>query len=427
MYHEQLLWRFPFLRPLGVILLLASMIFILRRITSSLRANDTNWAASDIRDDEEIRLASAQTKIFEWRQIYGSPILRYTSVREGAVTNDVLPKPTGITFAILASNRRTHEIDAYEPGYLTESVANLVEAIYADVADYGRRYRFINITLCPTTDRLSDFAELRDISKLLHPQSVKTRLRPLDSLPLWCRTLKDAGSCLLQSTAVASGHVVLLEDDIIVSDRQLLRRLWKLLHQLSRVSANSPPGVVQLHLPDGDITYHLDQASSVFELLLISCFLTLGLYVCCLRTWIRPFRLAYNCCFMLSTIVVCAVLAQAVGRTFWWSFLYHFSSQSLSTSPLPTAPSLGAAVLIPNDLSRELGESLFNRTRCLYEQSGLVDASQPLMAPVTKAEYIYRFLLEHKQSVWATFPSLFRHRGLYSFYKNDIIDPRLVE
>ncbi|KAF6775172.1 DNAj subfamily C member [Paragonimus kellicotti] len=421
--------RFPFLLPLLIILTVTVVIYLLAISITSFKYLNNNYAASRIRDEEELRLAQALTRIYAWKQRGQFYPFQYGLPEEGRLPYTHLNFKPGLTFAILAPNRRLHDIDAYEPSYLTESLVQLLSAIDYDLSTYGRRFSFVNITMCPTTDDIASFAELREISPLLQKDSIKQRLKPMDTLSIACRTVLDVANCLTQSsTSLAdSNYVILLEDDMMAK-KQMLDQLWRiLLYFTSSASSKLTDdiieqnrrvlGLVQLHTPRSILRYTPHESDSLVELLSLSSLLTFILFFLCLRNWYKPFFCAYNILFISCTFLLCAFIINLVGRGNWLIYLHRaFHHQSVTISAYPSAPSTGASALLTAKQARAVGDFL-NTFSCKE-----LDVRQS----VSKAHLIHHYMSTHNVPIWRTIPNLVEHRGLYSMYQMDV-DPRVVE
>ncbi|KAA3673568.1 uncharacterized protein DEA37_0011424 [Paragonimus westermani] len=426
--------RLPFLFPLMLILTVTIVTYLSVISITSFNFLNTNYAASRIRDEEELRLAQALTRIYAWKQRGQFYPFRYSLPKEGIIPYTRLNFKPGLTFAILAPNRRLHDIDAYEPSYLTESLVQLLSAIEYDLSTYGRRFSFVNITMCPTTDDVASFAELREINPLLQNDSIKPRLKPMDTLSIVCRTVLDMANCLTQSsTSLAeSNYVILLEDDMMAK-KQMLDQLWRILVYFTsstlQLSSSEQTdsiagqhrrilGLVQLHTPRSILRYTLHESTSLAELLVLSSLLTFILFFLCLRNWYRPFFCVYNLLFVSCTFLLCAFVVTLVGRGNWLIYLHRvFHYQSVTISAYPSAPSTGAAAFLTARQARGVGDFL-NTFSCKE-----LDARQY----ASKAHLIHHYMSTHNVPIWKTIPNLVEHRGLYSMYQMDVVDPHSVE
>ncbi|KAF7234664.1 hypothetical protein EG68_11765 [Paragonimus skrjabini miyazakii] len=211
--------------------------------------------------------------------------------------------------------------------------------------------------MCPTTDDVASFAELREISPLLQKESIKPRLKPMDTLSIACRTVLDMASCLTQSSTslMGSNYIILLEDDMMAK-KQMLDQLWRiLLYFTSSTSSKQTDdvvdqnrrvlGLVQLHTPRSILRYTPHESSSLVELFSLSSLLTFILFFLCLR----------NCC----TFLLCAFIISLVGRGNWLIYLHRaFHHQSVTISAYPSAPSTGASALLTAKQARAVGDFL---------------------------------------------------------------------
>ncbi|TGZ62333.1 hypothetical protein CRM22_007493 [Opisthorchis felineus] len=417
-------WRLPYLAPLAVLISVTFLIYLATVLSNTVSYSNHNYAASRIRDAEELRLARARTRLAEWR-IDGRVLpFRYQSTIEGNRSYDPVKPPPGVTFAILAPNRGLHEIDDYEPSYLTESLVSLMSAIRHDLSRYGRRFSFVNITICPTTDQPAKFSELSSVVSLLPGDVVKRRLRPsLDHSSLMCRTVLDVASCLIQSVTLNTpdSYLVLLEDDMIIEERAL-DQFWKIfamleqrpsdtIHHTTATYNHRLPGLVQLHTPHSELHYSLVDSGSLLELAFLGTVLTVVLFIAYFHNWWRPFLVLHNCGLVCSLFLTSIFLVNMVGRAHWL-ITYHklLKYQSITVAKDPLASSTGAAMLVSTQVARDLGEFL-NTFSCTE-----IDRRDR----VNKAQLIYQYLSSHNLPVWRTLPSLFKHRGLYSFYTKDV-------
>ncbi|CAH8619883.1 unnamed protein product [Dicrocoelium dendriticum] len=421
LFGSRIFRRLPFLLPLCIISWVALCIYAIKLLSVALFHDSDNSDASAIRDGEELRLAKSLTKINEWKHRGDFLPFRYTLPHHTGFTS--LP---GVTFAILFPNRRRHQIDSYEPSYCIESLTRLLSAIEYDLTTYGRRFSFINITLCPTEDRLDDFSELIEVTSLLPKGSVKPRLRLMDNLSLACRTVLDSGSCLLQS-AVSSNtsYIVLFEDDMMIEE-YALNQLWTLFqHFNSQKNISSPKAgssssehFTQLHMYYDQLQFSIYDFRSLLELFASGAFLTFVSFGLCLRRWYRPFLFRYNCLLLTSTFFVCTLIASLFGRS-WWLLLWHklFTFQSIFVSDDPSSHSTGSSFLLSVRLARGLGHFLHTLSCTELDQYD----------PPVKSRLIRRYLTTHHVQTFGTFPNLFKHGGLYSFYRQNAINPRAVE
>ncbi|CAL8077154.1 unnamed protein product [Calicophoron daubneyi] len=423
---------FRFVHPLSVILFVTLLVYGLIWIVH-LDIHTKNYLAARVRNDEELRVARAYTKISEWRQKARNGVFSYMSDDDETTKleyEELDPAP-GLTFAILAPNRRTHEIDAYEPSYLTESLVNLIDSIYHDLSVYGKRFSFVNITLCPTTDDLAHFSELVEVSNLLPKTAIKTRPRAFDNFSLSCRTILDAASCLSQSSSgILSeyNYVILLEDDLMANE-YLLNRLWGIVLQLRHHrhpnltvpnlrGASENNNAVHLYTPHSSLNYSIRDSSSFAELILISIALMIILFILYLKQWCRSFDFSYNALFVLCTFIICVFIVGLIGRA---NLLYGWHKLLRDQALLPNNPSSDqpvAALLLSSKIAHGLG-SFIQTFNCLQ--------FSPLGKPLPKSRIIYDFLFMHQCPVWFAFPNLFEHRGLYSVYKHGIWDPSVLE
>ncbi|THD18238.1 hypothetical protein D915_010365 [Fasciola hepatica] len=399
------------------------MLHLIIWIEDSFDNVGVNYAASLIRDDEEYRFAQALTVLNARKNTKGRFAFQYAGGardHEKQPFVELYPTPE-LTFSILAANRWTHEIDDYEPSYLLESTANLLLAIEEDLSLYGARFSSINVTLCPTTDQVDQFSELAIISKLLPVEAIKKRQKPMDSFTLSCRTLLDVGSCIRQcvTSSVTNSYMVLLEDDLIAED-QLLQRMWDILAQFATVSPSVEKeiGAVVLYLRGVDFQFSLSDVTSMWELSILSFGFTMLIISFILPRWYRRFCFPSDFILVFLTFILSALIVCFIGRPRWTNWLLFLSrKQSFAYAFRPLDDSGASGLLIPSAVARSLGEYLW----------GLNCSELDSRAPFgLKSAVISNFLRTQNLEIYTIWPTLFRHRGLYSIYKNDIHDPHTM-
>lgn len=403
-----------------VIMLTMHLIFLIANLFDNA---NINYAASLVRDAEEYRFARALTLINSRKITKGHLAFQYQGgVRshEKQSFEELDPAP-GLTFSILAANRWTHEIDEYEPSYLLESSVNLLLAIEKDLSLFGMRYSYINATLCPTTDRLDRFSELVVLSRILPADAIKKRQKSMDSLSLSCRTLLDVGSCIKQSvnSSLSNSYLVLLEDDL-VADGQLLQYIWDIIVDITSVSSSLKKnvGAIVLNVPDADFQFSSFDTASLREFSMYSFGLTVLILFCILPRRYRWLCSRSDLILVCFTFILSLLIVSFIGRPRWANWLLILSRRkTFLYRSRSFGDSSSSALLIPSSLAVSLGKYLWTLNCSDF------DGQSPFGL---KSSVIFDFLRTHNRDIYTVWPTLFQHRGLYSIYKNDIHDPRMV-
>lgn len=388
------------------------------------RYSDENYAASRIRDDEELRYAHARTIIYEWSSRSHMLPFNYLHLTNTGpvISYHKLSKPIGLTFTIMSSSRLRTQVDNYNPQYLIESLVNLIKAIYHDVAMYGKRFDFIRINACLLTNFTGTFENLNVITKLLGRDSIRTCPDLDSSLSLPCQSVLGTAYCLFNAS-VSTDFVVLLEDDMI-PEMKFLNQLWNIFVQLDRKNFLNDNvehnfGAIQLHQPVSYIRYSFLDWSSIVELFSASSLLTFIFFLIILRRYCSSFYPCSTTLLLISSWTLSCLIVGLFGRLrvlhLWYTL---FQYQSLTKSSEPSAYTTGAASLFNARQARDLGRFL---------RSAPCDKFLDEAVGSKQSQLISAYLNSHDHIILSTFPNLFKHRGLYTLYGDNRINPRDVE
>ncbi|VDD83789.1 unnamed protein product [Mesocestoides corti] len=254
-----------------------------------LRSTNRLLIASQVRDNDELRLAEANTQIGRWRLEKRLP-LHLTQMFDYGGTHN---------FLILILTSRHQKVDAFEPYYLTQTSVALVKTLTQSI---GREYSGIKKiipVICVvqhTNDTDSDLHRV-EIKRLRQVFGVKTILRPSSehngsTSNLCMKSCLSTGLKMYSST----NYVVILEDDYLVTHN--------FLPALDTFAKRAEKNLLQLLSPSQYLAY--DSASSL---------ILTGLYAFASLPAVAAFYLVYSRigqkfirCLLGTTLLVIAIL-----------------------------------------------------------------------------------------------------------------------
>lgn len=376
--------------------------------------NDINYASAVIRNDEEYRFATAFTLMNKWLNRNELPF----SYKKTLNKNLKSSQHPSIVFAILSRNRPKNASEPYETHYLIESVVSLIKAIKRDLSLYSNRFFDIQIIVYYTNDCVDRFSDFRQIKTLIGSENIYCRLESLSHLSLGCAHILDTSNCLLYaSTRVKPNDFVIIMEDDMISNKAILSQLTNLFESLKKKSILKL-GLIQLHQSVYKMQYSWNSLFFFKELMLLSIGITLFLFVCCLKMYLRSFDVIYNLFLIFSVMFLITLILTLIGRYYVWLYWHKFFRyQSMEEFSGSSSFVLGSATMFLSKEAKHLAHYLGNSS-CLVEGEEYYK---------TTKQIISYFEAKENLTLYSTFPNMFRQRGLYSFLSNNIRHPIEVE
>lgn len=399
------------IRPL-VVLFLGTFLIALPLLCYNLQYSsyffpgNLNYAGHLARRRDEKRMALAESNFAQMAKKHQLPYVYGRGIPKEQRASTAAHKPS-LSIVITAVNRNTHETDAFEPHYLTQTLHALLHALDADLKTYGMRWRRVNVSICNVDAFPNAFGEAERLSKVV---PVFQRQHPLKMDNPLCKEKEDFSFCLSRAgRLVENDYVVVLEDDML-AQVDAFDALWNLVEgrlprRFGRDRIKARLGSVQLHTALKDYQYAFTDGSTWLELMLLAGGGTFVLFFFYFRIHCRPYNMISNIMLLSAlgsySILVLLLLGRPHVLNARHAITRHYS---LSDAPGPNF----SAVLFPGNLADEVAS---------FVQGAECSASFP------KASAVSRFMEAKERRVLTFYPSLFHHIGLYSVYRKDTIYP----
>ena len=354
--------------------------------------SSSDWllTASKVRDQDELRLAMANTQIGQWR------------------IENMLPLPLSDMFGyggkykflivMITSNRGLHKVDAFEPYYLTQSSVTLVKTLISAKSNTYMGIDTIKPVFCAAghlndTDVDTFSNEIKRLRRVFGPNAF---IRPSQIFATPCKPTFDMVSCLFVGLKnhPLTDYIVLLEDDILTTE--------KFLPALDIFTNSTKRSFLNLYVPPRT-AFSSSRAKAYFSIL---CFFTaVSLIVACYIVYSRLTRKHIR---KLLLFVFVAVAAMTLLKM-------HISSDSIAIyhSDDPEIDGIGAAVVLPKEVALKLASTDL-RTACVSPDT--VQSKSNLIKKAAK-DLQYDSLIVR--------PSAVIHIGMYSQFQNSLKDPLL--
>lgn len=388
---------------LGTFLIALPLICYNLQYSSYFFPGNLNYANYLARGRDEKRMARAESNFALMEKKHQLP---YVYGRGYSKDRPESSAPT-LSIVITAVNRNTHETDAFEPHYLTQTLHTLLHAINADLKTFGMRWRRVNVSICNVDTFPNTFGEAERLSKVVR---VFQRRHPLKMDNPLCKEKEDFAFCLSRVVSIDENeYIVVLEDDML-SQVDSMEALYDLLQtrlprRFGKKGVRNRLGSVQLYTPLRDYQYLFTDSTTWLELMLLTGFGTFVLFFFYFRLHCRPYNMVANIMLLVVLSFYTIMVLLLVGRPHVLNARHAITRQySLSDAPGPNF----SAVLFPANLAEELA-SYVQGTEC--------------SSAFSKPKAVDRFMQVKQRRSLAFYPSLFHHIGLYSVYRKDTIYP----
>ncbi|VDO14916.1 unnamed protein product [Rodentolepis nana] len=360
-----------------VFILLLFLILYYQSAFASVLFSDPLLIASKVRDQDELRLAEADSQIAMWRLNKTLPLNISTMLDYKGKHN--------LLVIIITSNRGHRKIDSFEPYYLTQTSIALFKSLLSRNEKDFKNVRKIRILVC-TISHVNDSShdihsgEINRLRRIFGPNIFISPPRHPDNS---CKHTHDMSSCISLGIKKfpESDAIVILEDDFLVTNH---------FHSVLDLYANRlGKSVLSLYPPS-----HESHLKIYFHILvLIICLFTLAVSLHIFRKkWIL-YMLAF------TTLITIILLLYEYNRP---EILTLFPVQNLHSR------GLGAAIILPKEIARKVSEVDY-KMAC---HSG-------------KGEHISKIASELGYTILNVSPPAVLHIGMYSQTFNRIYDPNL--
>nr|CAH8847463.1 unnamed protein product [Trichobilharzia regenti] len=423
---------FAFLRLLLIVNFSSFLIYFVLLVINTYRFPNSNYHASVIRDQEELRLAHLRSLIYDWQVSGKLPLTYKSSFSHYFRSSPFTVNKYSITIGILTSSRSQHRIDDYQTYYLTESVATLVRLIFQDISNYGYRFKFINIVVCTgNADKSKTIPSLNEIIRLVGENSIYTLSTDEGqsnlNLSLGCQTVKFTSKCMLEivkrTRTQVNDYILIMQEDMIPEDN-LFDVLWEILHQ--SITDNQTLGMIQLYSRDNVLKFpfHHKTDKKIFEFSF--GFILLCVLLTFTRFTARPFFAMYNmllflCVFITLSIVICMygmnnLSIRLHNLLFSSHTVFHLRGQAYYAQADRTMASL-----YPAEQLKYIGYYLNSAAPCSHFVQNLKQGESRLSQLITS------YLVSNVKLLFSVCTNVFKHHGLYAYEENRMLDPTDVE
>nr|CDS33109.1 DNAj subfamily C member [Hymenolepis microstoma] len=344
---------------------------------ASVLLSDPLLIASKVRDQDELRLAEADSQIALWKLNKTLPLNINTMLDYNGNHN--------LLIIIITSNRGHRRVDSFEPYYLTQTSIALFKSLLSKRGRDFKNVGKIKVLVC-TISHINDSShdvyggELIRLRRTFGPNIFISPPRHPDNS---CKHTRDMSSCISLGIKKfpESDAVVVLEDDFLVT-----KHFHSVLDLYAKQLGKS---VLSLYPPshDGHLKIYFYIILSIF------CLLTLAVSLHVFRKKWIGYMPAFAA--LISIILLLDEYNKAEIPTI-------FPAQD------PNSRGLGAAVILPKEIAAKVSEVDYKMT-C---HSG-------------KGKRIARIASELGYSILNVRPSAVVHIGMYSQTRDKIYDPNL--
>ena len=328
--------------------------------------------------------------------------------------NNVQGRDTlSIALIIITVSRNRHQIDSYEPNYLTQVVWKFLMQLHA-IEDEGFAHQ-VSLSICNVDHDPANYAEAINISRFV-PMFQRFNETHFSTVHLHEKEKQDYVFCLNRALENDPDFVLLVEDDALptpdffhVLDYTLAMHLTKRLLRGEFFPQHETIAYVKFFHPDWLLSFWGLERERIPEL--ISLTTIIGLALTCVYFLFRkshdtkPSSIpAIVCLFVYSFLVVAAVGRPNFNkmRTILSPYVHTFSPAPSCCTPAMLFPAEGAKQVV----------SYLNQVTCsnnFGKDSGLD-----------------RLLVEKGMKAYLVQPSTFTHIGLYSSLRDRMVDPFIV-
>lgn len=345
--------------------------------------------ASQVRDQDELRLAEANTLIGQWRLKKLLPLSTTDRFFYGGSHEFLI--------LMITSNRKLRKIDAFEPYYLTQTSVALVKMLMSAKPGIYNAIGKVGFLLCPVrhvndTDGDAFNKELKRLCRVFGPKSF---VKPSNAFYGPCKSVLDMISCISLGLKhhPTPNYVVLLEDDILVTEN--------FLPALNIYANRTEGGLLRLYAPFR-ATAHDPRVNMYVSMLYVAATLPSLIAFCFI--FLRFGKRGIRYLAAITIIIVMFLVFKSYSKPDPPEIFSSTDLKSVAT---------GAAVVLPKGLAENLGHT-DSRTVCASSNS-----------VQSKTDLVARAAMDLKYGALDVHPPAVIHIGMYSQNRGYLYDPLL--
>jgi hypothetical protein len=315
-----------------------------------------------------------------------------------------------VLFTIVTTSRNRNRSNRYQPQYLTQTLARLLELLDHKQHKLTSRVAICNVDHDPTS--YGEYWWVQNITRGLTITFQKQNKRSLSILHPVEKEKQDYVFCLNRSQSVDAKYVLLLEDDALplrdfltVLDHLLYSQLRVIRHRDEHYIRSKPWAFVKLYHPQRLQGYFSLERERLLELWATGSLI--GMVLMLVYTHIFPRKNKVLSWMSFSIYVM--MLVMAVGRTNIQDLRRYFAPSLYSLVPAPDCCT--PAMLYPREQISHIVQYMDNM------ECTLGFAKDSVLTQYRTEKAIQAFLVQ---------PNLIQHIGLYSALRNIITDPFAV-
>lgn len=322
-----------------------------------------------------------------------------------------------LTISVITMSRNRHQIDDYEPRYLTQTATKLYklrqEFMRSSIIKYDNFSTVI--TICNVDSDIKSYQEDNELSWLV-PHFYRNKNLYLSMDHVLEKEKQDYIFCLNQSLTMNSRYVLLVEDDAFPHDEAFHVLVHTIRNHLDSHSARGniykgpkqPFAFVKFYHPERLLNYLAPDVYRVVELLSLA--FVVGSFVFQFQRLIFLDRTVTSLNMLwCSWIVYWILVFICIGHPNVIELKAYFSPHLYSVRPAPSCCT--PAVLYPSARAPEV-ISFMNSKQC-YNNYG----KDSILDDLLKNSSFRALYVE---------PNIFQHIGMYSALKSTFVDPVLV-
>lgn len=317
-----------------------------------------------------------------------------------------MTKQVDVLFTVLTTSRNRNRPNRYQPQYLTQTLARLLELLDLKQHKLSSQVAICNVDHDPSS--YHEFWWVRNMTRNVHTFQKQTG-RSLSVLHPVEKEKQDYVFCLESSGTFNAKYVLLLEDDALphsdfltVLDHVLDFHLRVIKHKDELYAQSAPWSFVKLYHPERLQGYFSLEQERLLELFSIGAFCGTILSLIYSQFWTRTRKLYTWLMFALYAMI----LVMAVGRTNVQELRRYFAPYLYSIVPAPDCCT--PAMLYPREQISNLIQYM---------------DSMECTLGFAKDSVLTQYRTEKQLSAYLVQPNLIQHIGLHSALRNIVTDP----